>query len=207
MGTGDGSETFDLRASTSKSPLLRVRWILSIQVACSAAASELALLGAIQLSTGSVPSWVLLVPILSAAGIIIAFVAHGLAYPLEDLPVELTVTAKGLTFRTALGHFREIDWSGIPSDLQVSRPVPLQIWDPVAGDWRAGNREQRDPRWGGSAQFIHPHIHAGSLDADLTSEAYDAILASAQRAGLHLFRPDLVSHDWDYVRIRYPDSR
>jgi len=202
---------FDLAAAAAKDPLLRVRKWSVLQLFFMAAAVGLGAVNSARLALGlnSAPLWSFILPFVVAAAFAICLAVSLGGSSTGNVPVKLEVSASMVRFVDVKGRQTQIAWSSLDQPCQIERPVPFQVWDQIKGDWRAPHFGEKDNRWGpGGGEPPPAVLNYGKFHADLTDDAYSAILDSARGAGLEVFNPYEIREDkWHYLLIRPPKDR
>lgn len=196
---------FDLTPAAARDVFVRIRPIAIVQLSLWIAAVGFSLLFAIWLATKSIPLWVTTIPILIAVGVAGLLWRQFQRQPTLNLPVALEIQSSGLLFSSAGGHTWAFDWGSLTQGCYLSRPVPTRFWDPVKGEWRTARQGERDERWGPGSKGMPPPptFKKDRFRADLTEQAYSAVLVAASRAGLE-FVPvsEIVNERWTTVMAR-----
>lgn len=155
----------------------------------------------------SAPLWSWLVPIVIAAGPAGYLAVTFRRDPTGTLPVTLTVSSAAITFTSRRRRERRFEWASLKELCTLVRPALPRVWDPVKGDWVAAHLQPvaSQPGSGSKTEPAPRFFQAGDFRADLTEEAYSAILDSAEAAGMSIANPtDLQSETWHYLRIERP---
>lgn len=205
MDDAPNQSRFDLTPAAARDIFVRIRPTASVQLALMIAAVGFSVLSVVWLATHRIPLWAPAIPILIAVCVAGLLWRDFRRHPTLNLPVALEIGSSGLVFSSASGSTWAFEWDSLTKGCYLSRPVPMRFWDPVKGGWRPPRPGERDERWGpGSKEKPPPpSFKKDKFRADLTEEAYSAVLAAATRAGLE-FVPvsEVVNERWATVTAR-----
>ncbi len=196
---------FDLTPAAAKDVFVRIRPIVTVQLMLTIAAIGFAVLSIVWVDTKSIPLWGPAIPILAAIGFGGLLWRDYRRHPTLNLPVALEIGASGLVFSSASGNTWAFGWGSLSRDCFLSRPAPARFWDPVDGGWRPARSGEQDKRWGPGFNDKPPPpcFQKDNFRADLTEEAYSAVVAAASRAGLEFVpKSDVVDERWTTVMAR-----